>query len=101
MNLVTFSEAVKEKQWVEAMDQEIASIEKNETLTLKDLPTGYKPIGLKQVYKLKKDSEGKVVKHKAKLVAKWYVLQEETNFEEVFAPVARIETVQLLLALAT
>lgn len=96
---VTFFEAVKEKQWVEVMDQEITSIEKNKTWSLTDLPAGHKLIGLKWVYKLKKDSEGKVVKHKARLVAKGYVQRQGIDDEEVFSPVARIETVWLLLVL--
>jgi hypothetical protein len=53
------------------------------------------------VYKLKKDTTGVVVKHKAKLVAKRYVQREGIYFDEVFAPVARLDSVRsLLLALA-
>jgi Reverse transcriptase (RNA-dependent DNA polymerase) len=52
------------------------------------------------VYKLKKDSEGNVVKHKARLIAKGYVQQQGIDFEEVFAPVARIETIRLIIVLA-
>jgi hypothetical protein len=65
------------------------------------LPNGQKPIGVKWVYKLKKDAHGSIVKHKARLVAKWYVQKEEIDFEEVFAPVAMLDSVRLLLALAT
>jgi hypothetical protein len=52
------------------------------------------------VFKVKKDPEGNVTKHKARLVAKGYAQREGVDFEEVFAPVARIETVRLLIALA-
>jgi hypothetical protein len=65
-----------------------------------DLPAGQKPIGLKWVYKLKKDSSGAIVKHKARLVVKVYVQREGIDFDEVFAPVARLDSVRLLLALA-
>ncbi|XP_066163729.1 uncharacterized protein [Oryza sativa Japonica Group] len=65
-----------------------------------DLPSGHKAIGLKWVFKVKKDPAGAVVKHKARLVAKGYVQQQGIDFEEVFAPVARMETVRLLIALA-
>lgn len=58
-----------------------------------------KTIGLKWVYKLK-DSKGCIVKHKARLVAKGYVQRQGIDFDEVFAPVARIETVRLIIALA-
>ena len=49
---------------------------------------------------MKKNPEGKIVKHKARLVAKGYVQQQGVDFDEVFAPVARLETVRVLLALA-
>jgi hypothetical protein len=65
-----------------------------------DLPAGQKPIGLKWVYKLKKDSSGAIVKHKARHVAKGYVQREGIDFDEVFTPVARLDSVRLLLALA-
>jgi hypothetical protein len=85
---------------VEAMDKEMQSIIKNETWELVKLPTGKRPIGLKWVYKLKRNSQGEVVKHKARLVAKGYVQKHGIDFEEVFAPVARLDTVRLLLAFA-
>lgn len=52
------------------------------------------------MYKLKKNTEGDIVKYKARLVAKGYVQKQGVDFEEVFAPVTRLETVRLLLALA-
>ena len=78
----------------------MTSIEDNHTWELVDLPQGHKPIGLKWVFKVKHDEYGNVVKHKAHLVAKGYVQQQGIDFEEVFAPVVRIESVRLLLALA-
>ena len=80
--------------------EEMESIESNKTWRLVPLPPGHRPIGLKWVYKVKKDAAGDVVKHKARLVAKGYVQQPGVDFDEVFAPVARIESVRLLLALA-
>ena len=52
------------------------------------------------MYKVKRDELGAIVKHKARLVARGFVQREGINFEEVFAPVARMESVRLLLALA-
>jgi hypothetical protein len=64
------------------------------------LPAGHRPIGINWVYKLKKDVSGVIVKHKTKLVAKGYVQRVGVDFDEVFAHVARLGTVRLLLALA-
>ena len=96
----SFTEATEEKEWQNAMKQEFDTIEKNDTWTLTDLPPGHKPIGLKWVFKLKKDPEGNIVKHKARLVAKGYVQRKGIDYDEVFAPVARLDTVRLLLALS-
>jgi len=46
---------------------------KNKTWTLTELPSGHRPIGLKWVFKLKRNADGEVMKHKARLVAKGYV----------------------------
>lgn len=93
-------DAKKEKCWEKAMREELTSIESNGTWVLCDLPKGHKPIGLKWVYKLKKDPDGAIVKHKARLVTKGYVQRQGVDFDEVFAPVARMESVRLLVALA-
>jgi hypothetical protein len=56
-------------------------------------------MGLKWVYKLKRNEEGVVVKHKARHVAKGYVQWQSVDFEEVLAPMARLESVRMLLAI--
>ncbi|GJS60500.1 zinc finger, CCHC-type containing protein [Tanacetum coccineum] len=96
----TFLEATKETQWMKAMRAKIDSIEKNQTWTLTRLPPNQKVIGLKWVFKLKRDASGTVTKHKERLVAKGYVQQQGVDFEDEFAPVARMELIRLLLALA-
>jgi hypothetical protein len=55
---------------------------------------------MKWVYKLKRNEAGEIIKHKARLVARGFVQQEGIDFDEVFAPVARMESVRLLLMLA-
>ena len=82
------------------MHDEMTSIEANDTWELVDLPAHQRPIGLKWVFKTKRDATGIIVKHKARLVAKGYVQCQGVDFDEVFTPVARLETVRLLLALA-
>jgi hypothetical protein len=96
----TFRQAEQIQSWREAMTEEINSIVENNTWKLVDLPTGYQPIGLKWVYKLKKDASGQIVKYKTRLVANGYAQREGIDFDEVFAPVARLDSVRLLLALA-
>ena len=96
----TFVEMEQEKVWRDAMREEMRSVEQNSTWHLVDLPSGHRPIGLKWVYKVKKDVKGTVMHHKARLVAKGYVQRQGVDFEEVFAPVARLESMWLLLAIA-
>ena len=95
----TYREAATEMMWQEAMQKELEDIERNKTWTLTNLPSEHKPIGLKWVFKLKKNSEENVIKHKTKLVAKGYVQRQGVDFEEVFATMTRLDTVRLILAL--
>lgn len=95
-----YEEAIKNENWRQAMQMEIDSIQKNGTWELAELPKNQQAVGLKWVYKLKKDPDGKVVKHKARLVAKGYVQKYGVDYKEVFAPVARMETVRTILAFA-
>jgi hypothetical protein len=82
------------------MLEEMGSIEHNQTWSLVNLPARQHAIGLKWVFKVKKDERGNVTKHKARLVAKGYVQRHGIDYEEVFAPVARMESVRVLLAVA-
>ena len=81
------------------MDEELRSIQDNKTWRLVDPANDHKIIGLKWVYKVKKDAEENSVKHKARLVAKGYVQEQGVDFEEVFAPITRMESVRLVIAL--
>ena len=93
---VTFEEASEESKWNKAMDEEIGAIKKNDTWELTSLPEGHKTIGVKWVYKTETNQEGKVEKHKARLVAKGYKQRHGIDYDEVFAPVARVDTIRLL-----
>jgi hypothetical protein len=93
-------EALKVKEWRLAMPEEMASIEENKTWTLVSLPHGNLAIGLKWVFKLKYNEVADIVKHKARLVAKGYVQQHGIDFDEVFAPVAQMGSIRLVLAVA-
>lgn len=82
------------------MNQEIAAIEKNDTWEISDLPIGHKKIGVKWVYKTKLKENGEVDKYKARLVAKGYKQEFGVDYREVFAPVARLDTIRLMIAMA-
>lgn len=82
------------------MQAEIEAVEKNGTWELTKLPKGREAIDLKWIYKIKRDADGNITKHKARIVAKGYVQKKGVDFDEVFAPVTRIEMIRFLLALA-
>jgi hypothetical protein len=94
-------EALKIEEWRLTMLEEMASIEENKTWTLVNLPQGHHTIGLKWVFKLKCDEDGVIVKQKVRLVVKGYVQQQGIDFDEVFALVVGMESVCLVLAMAT
>nr|GEZ25683.1 ribonuclease H-like domain, reverse transcriptase, RNA-dependent DNA polymerase [Tanacetum cinerariifolium] len=95
-----YKEASSDQKWIEAMKAELDSINRNNTWKLTTLPKGHKAIGLKWVFKTKRDANGNIIKHKARLVAKGYIQEHGIDFEKLFAPVARMETIRLLLAIA-
>ncbi|MCI06665.1 copia-type polyprotein, partial [Trifolium medium] len=96
---ISYDEAAKYDIWKKAMDTEIAAIESNDTWELTELPTGAKKIGVKWIYKTKYNEQGKVEKYKARLVAKGYSQQHGIDYNEVFAPVARWDTIRTILAI--
>lgn len=96
----SFAEAEQQECWRRAMIEEMQSIEENSTWQLVDLPAGHRAITLKWVYKVKRDEHGHIAKHKARLVARGFVQQQGIDYEEAFAPVARMESVRLVLAVA-
>lgn len=97
---VNFEEAIHDQKWIKAMQDELQAIEKNQTWELVDLPSQKKAIAVKWVYKIKLNPNGEVNKYKARLVAKGFLQKPGVDFGEVFAPVARIETVRLVIAYA-
>jgi len=94
-----FEEAVKEEKWVATINGEIDAIEINQTWDLVDLPANKTSIGVKWVYKTKLNEKAKVEKHKARLVAKGFA-QHGVDYDETFAPVERMDTIPVVLAIA-
>nr|GFC60650.1 retrovirus-related Pol polyprotein from transposon TNT 1-94 [Tanacetum cinerariifolium] len=92
------SDALQDPSWVEAMQEEPLQFKIQKVWTLVDCPKGARLIGIKWVLKNKKDERGIVVRNKARLVAQGHIQEEGIDYDEVFAPVARIEAIRLLLA---
>ncbi|KAM0985722.1 hypothetical protein ACFX13_013180 [Malus domestica] len=89
---LSFNEAVEEDRWKIAMEEEIHAIEKNDTWELTKLPPNQKAIGVKWVYKIKRTADESVDRYKSRLVAKGYKQKYGVDYDEVYAPVARLDT---------
>jgi hypothetical protein len=96
-----FAESRNDPHWVKAMEEELNQIEKNETWELVPRPKDKNVIGTKWIFKNKLNEDGKVVRNKARLVCKGYAQVEGIEFEETFAPVARLEAIRMFLAFAS
>jgi hypothetical protein len=92
-------ESQQAEDWKRAMNEEMASIQANNTWDLEELPAGVKPIPAKWVYTIKKDAAGNIVRYKARLVAKGYAQKEGIDFNEVYAPVSKHTSLRALLSL--
>ncbi|GJT37862.1 retrovirus-related pol polyprotein from transposon TNT 1-94 [Tanacetum coccineum] len=97
----TISQALQDESWVEAMQEELLQFKLQKVWVLVDLPYGKKVIGTKWVFRNKRDERSIVVKNKARLVAQGFRQEEGIDYDEVFAPVARIEAIRLFLAFAS
>ena len=93
-------EALKYESWINAMQEELEQIERNQVWTLVSRPVDQNVIGTRWVFKNKLNADGKIVRNKGRLVEKGYIQEFGVDFEESFAPVARLEAVRLLLAYA-
>ncbi|GKF10592.1 putative ribonuclease H-like domain-containing protein, partial [Tanacetum coccineum] len=85
------TQALTDPSWIEAMQDELLQFSLQKVWRLVDLPKGKHAIGTKWVYRNKNDERGIVVRNKARLVAQGYTQEEGIDYDEVFAPIARIE----------
>ncbi|GKB46070.1 putative ribonuclease H-like domain-containing protein [Tanacetum coccineum] len=92
------AEALQDDSWVQAMQEELLQFKLQQVWVLVDLPHGMKVIGTKWVYRNKRDERGVVVRNKARLVAQGYTQEEGIDYDEVFAPVARIEAIRVYVS---
>ncbi|RVX07099.1 Retrovirus-related Pol polyprotein from transposon RE1 [Vitis vinifera] len=93
-------EALADPRWKAAMNEEMKSLQKNETWELVECPPGKKPVGCRWIYTVKYKADGSIERFKARLVAKGYTQTYGIDYTETFAPVAKINTVRVLLSLA-
>ncbi|GJV96634.1 retrovirus-related pol polyprotein from transposon TNT 1-94 [Tanacetum coccineum] len=95
------SEALKHPGWIDAMQEELNQFYRNKVWTLVPLHYGKIAIGSKWVFRNKKDEHGTTTKNKARLVAQGYSQEEGIDYDETFAPVARMEAIRIFLPFAT
>ena len=88
------------EQWRDAMNDEMASLNLNQTWELEQPPEYARVIPVKWVFAVKTNADGDVERFKARLVAKGYVQREGIDFQEIFAPVGMYATLRMLLAKA-
>ena len=93
-------EALQDADWVLAMQEELNKFQRNKVWKLVPKPKNRSIIGIKWVFGNKMDEAGIVTRNKARLVAKGYSQEEGIDFEETFAPVARLEAIRIFLAYA-
>ncbi|GKD87315.1 retrovirus-related pol polyprotein from transposon TNT 1-94 [Tanacetum coccineum] len=97
----TYKDALTQSCWIEAMQEELNEFERLKVWELVPRPNKVMVITLKWIYKVKLDELGGILKNKARLVAHGYRQEEGIDFEESFAPVARLEAIRIFLAFAT
>ena len=93
-----FQDAENDEFWMLAMQEELNQFERNEVWHLVPRPCDHHVIGTKWVFRNKMDESGTVIRNKARPVAQGYSQEEGIDFDETFAPVARLEAIRMLLA---
>nr|GEV07465.1 retrovirus-related Pol polyprotein from transposon TNT 1-94 [Tanacetum cinerariifolium] len=96
---VTYHKAIKDKRWRSAMDSELEALERNQTWTIEELPSNKKALGCKWVCKIKYKSDETIERSKARLVILGNHQVERIDYNETFAPVSKMVTVRVLLAI--
>ncbi|KAM2863705.1 hypothetical protein FF1_022443 [Malus domestica] len=93
-------EALKDPKWAAAIDEEMLALHKNGTWEIMELPKGKKLVGCRWVFTIKYKADGSVDIYKVRLVAKGYTQTYGIDYQETFSPVAKMNTVRVLISLA-
>lgn len=93
-------EALTDEFWINAMQDELGQFKRNEVWDLVLRPEGINVIGPRWLYKNKCDEQEVVTRNKVRLIAQGYTQMERVDFDETFVPVARLESIRLLLGMA-
>ncbi|GKA80439.1 putative ribonuclease H-like domain-containing protein, partial [Tanacetum coccineum] len=95
------AKSLSDSAWVETMHEELLQFKLHKVWVLVDLPKSKRAIGTKWVFRNKKDERGIVIQNKARMVTQGHSQEEGIDYDEIFAPVARIEAIRLFLAYAS
>ncbi|KAK8944211.1 hypothetical protein KSP39_PZI008134 [Platanthera zijinensis] len=94
----TWQEAFTIPAWTQAMHDEMSALDKNHTWDIFALPSGKKAIGSRWVFSVKQNQDGKVERYKTRLVAQGYTQTQGVDYQETFAPVAKMDSIRVLLS---
>ncbi|GJZ71788.1 putative RNA-directed DNA polymerase [Tanacetum coccineum] len=93
-------QALKSKHWKDAMEEEIKALIKNNTWEKRVLPPGKKTVGCRWMFTIKYKPDGTIERYKARLVAKGHTQTYGIDYSETFSPVAKINTIRVLISIA-
>ena len=99
---ISFSQAIGYSdydKWIDAMNDELKSMDQNKVWELVELPEGYKVVGCKWVFKTKRNSKGNIERHKTRLVGKGFTQKWGIDYKETFSPVSKKDSFRIIMAL--